>query len=98
MVPVAVGVLAAAAFALEGMAYATWAMERSPDCRGEPSLECAVTVVLDPLVAVTGGVVAGVGVGVAMAFYARGRTRRAIVTAVAALAVLAVVHLLLLVF
>jgi hypothetical protein len=96
VLPVALGVLAVAAFAIEGLAYSTWAVERSPDCSGEPSLECATFVVIGPLFALAGALAVGVAVGFAVAFYFRGRARHAAITAVSALAVLAGVHLVLL--
>jgi hypothetical protein len=96
VVPIAVGMLAIAAFALEGLAYATWAVERSAACSGEPSLECATFVVAGPLLALAGALAVGVAVGFAVAFYFRGRARHAAITALSALAVLVGVHLLLL--
>ena len=90
------GLLALAAFTSEGLLFATWAAERSAECRGGPSLSCAATVVVAPLVAVTAGASA-VGVGLATGLYLGGRKRKAAVVAATAVGLLGAAHVLLLV-
>jgi hypothetical protein len=91
------GLLALAAFTSEGLLFATWAAERSAECRGGPSLSCAATVVVAPLVAVTAGASAAVGVGLATGLYLGGRKRKAAVVAATAVGLLGAAHVLLLV-
>ncbi len=91
------GLLALAAFTSEGLLFASWAAERSPECRGEPSLSCAATVVVGSLVAATGGACAAAGVGLATGLYLGGRKRRAAAVAATAVGLLGVAHVLLLV-
>jgi predicted lysophospholipase L1 biosynthesis ABC-type transport system permease subunit len=77
--PLAFGALALATFTLEGFAFASWAVERSPSCAGEPSLACASNVVFGSLAAIAGGVLAGIGMAVATRHYMSGRRQWALV-------------------